>query len=937
MTRSRLRAVVSILLLLIVCGLAGYQLKSSFWLDNTSEASISALQSYWPSSRRTAASSLSQYGAEADKVVPALVKALGDSDKEVRLNALASLKVFGEQTKAAGPMLKEMLEHDPDNNIRKEAASLLGSIKDQAAIPSLIAALDDQDSGVRLEATRAVGRFGSGVSSPAVIDKLIAGVNPAQSDEQRDASVVALEAIAPDQERVARALADVLAKDSSPIVRNKALSLMSQAAFDFEIDSLIAALEDPSAEVKLAAGAHLARIGVKDARVVPALCKAARKPDDLTREGIGVNIERLVLPTELTDGPGGKLAQSYQTAVNELVSVLGTKGAAGREQILGVLSRVIATYQKTGAKALLQPASAAVAGVLARLDDEAEDIPLRIAGMNQFGVIQFETAGSRQGGATTVRADDASPDEVHARALWIVALGRALKSPVGVIRTRAFEILTDSFKHPHGDPAYAEAWQKVVPILAEAAKSQDPNTRNSALALLGILGPEAAGAVETVRSLASGSQDAAFRKSAEAAISSIDSLEGLKAKAPALRIAAAETLSRLDWRATRAVPSLIAALKDHETSVKVAAARALGTLDAYSKAAAPPLLTALSGEPEATARAAFLEALEAIAPGSPVVLDAHRNALHDPDSRVRKTALTFRKVQADDSWVAALGSALGDPAEEVRLAAGHSLVTILFEHPAVIPTLVKALGDDKQCKAVQDALDEHFEKTRDTADFGRVRRDVARLQATLGGAIPALRDALTLKHEEIIPRIYTLLGRIVAFARLSRSPELRKAIEPALETYLQGLNDSSPEIRQEVLAQLDAIPIRRGDIAAALIKYLERSDLADEDRQTAVNALAAQAVFVDSTPGMLDVLKPGIALLAKALDSPEAEVREAAARALGYIGNEARTTEAALHRLAGNDSKAAVRKTAENAIKAINGIAKMPPPPSPGGMGGARL
>ena len=75
MTRSIPRAVVSILLLLIVCGVAGYQLKSSFWPDNTSDASINGLQSYWPSTRRTAASSLSQYAAEADKVVPALVKA----------------------------------------------------------------------------------------------------------------------------------------------------------------------------------------------------------------------------------------------------------------------------------------------------------------------------------------------------------------------------------------------------------------------------------------------------------------------------------------------------------------------------------------------------------------------------------------------------------------------------------------------------------------------------------------------------------------------------------------------------------------------------------------------------------------------------------------------------------------------------------------------
>ena len=218
-----------------------------------------------------------------------------------------------------------------------------------------------------------------------------------------------------------------------------------------------------------------------------------------------------------------------------------------------------------------------------------------------------------------------------------------------------------------------------------------------------------------------------------------------------------------------------------------------------------------------------------------------------------RIAVTFRRVPTDDTWVAALGSALGDPAEEVRLAAGRGLAVILFEHPAVIPGLVKALGDEKQSKAVRAVLDEHFEKTKDAADFGRVRGDLARLQVTLGAAIPALRDARTLKNEELVARVFSLLGRIVTFSRLSRDAELRKAIEPAVETYLEGLDDSSPKIRQEVLARLDAIPIRRSEIASALIKYLERSNLGDADRQTAVTALAAQSGFADSTPGMLEL------------------------------------------------------------------------------------
>ena len=78
----------------------------------------------------------------------------------------------------------------------------------------------------------------------------------------------------------------------------------------------------------------------------------------------------------------------------------------------------------------------------------------------------------------------------------------------------------------------------------------------------------------------------------------------------------------------------------------------------------------------------------------------------------------------------------------------------------------------------------------------------------------------------------------MSFGRLSRNEELRKAIESALETYLGGLNDGDAEIRQEVIGQLDGIPIQRTAIAAVLAKFLERSDVSQDDRQAAVTALA---------------------------------------------------------------------------------------------------
>ena len=93
---------------------------------------------------------------------------------------------------------------------------------------------------------------------------------------------------------------------------------------------------------------------------------------------------------------------------------------------------------------------------------------------------------------------------------------------------------------------------------------------------------------------------------------------------------------------------------------------------------------------------------------------------------------------------------------------------------------------------------------------------------------------------------FRLLGRIVSFLRLSRDEDLREAVEPALQVYLQGLDEDDPAIHKEVLGHLDAIPIRRPDIVAALQKFLQRSDLPAENRETALLALKAQTAAADS-------------------------------------------------------------------------------------------
>jgi HEAT repeat protein len=838
----------SIFLALIICVLVGLVVKDILPIDTSCETQVRALDSHWAGRRKEAATALAQFPGKADTVVPALVKALGDPDTEVRLSALESLVIFGEKSKPAGPVLRKMLGKDMDRRIRQRAAALLGVIEDRDAIPSLVKGLDDSDPGVRLEATRSLGRIGGGVASGPVVEALLATLGSDQSEELRKASIETLDSLGRNQERVARALAEAAAKDAGPQVRAKAVSMMKRPAFDFQFDALIAALEDPTPQVRLTAGANLASIGLTDDRTVPALCRAALHADYATREGIGLNIEQLALQGPDDKTPDDRMARRYQAAVLEFQSVLETRGAAAREQILNVLARLIVRYQESGKPALMEPARAAAAAALARIEDEHEEISLRIHAVNLWTAIQPIRKSSGPGRAASRSAAPAARDELHARALWIAALARAVTSAAAPVRFRSLEILADSFNDPGTDPSFREAWRKAAPALARATASEDGEVRIGALAILNMLGPEAGEALPALRTVLHKTRDSALRSAAEKAIKSISCADDLNAKNPALRIAAASALGQFGWRAAPALPALIATLKDGQSEVRLAVVNALGALGHVSATAVTPLAIAQAGEADAVVRAAIVRALEAIAPGTPPVLDAHVKALRDPDPRVREAAARFQDVPADDSVVSPLGSALADPNEKVRLVAAGSLTRVLFANPAVVPVLCKALGDRTRRTTVLETLGSHLETTSDWDDWVRAP-NLPGLKVTLGAAIPALTEALSLKDEAVSPVVFGLLGRILSFSAMSKNEELRKSIEPALQVYLNGLHESDPSIREEVLSRLDSIPIRRAEIVAALRKFLERSDQSAEDRESALLALKAQSAVAGSDAG----------------------------------------------------------------------------------------
>jgi HEAT repeat protein len=453
----------------------------------------------------------------------------------------------------------------------------------------------------------------------------------------------------------------------------------------------------------------------------------------------------------------------------------------------------------------------------------------------------IEQRASRTANASSSSAP-AATDELQAQALWIEPLCRMLNSSLWESSHRAGQMLIESFGSSDASPAVRAAWRKGVPSLVRAITSADPTVRHGTLTILSLLGPEAGDALASVQSLMSSTQDGGLRSAAHGVLKSISCGSELTDNDPALRVAASKTVAGLGWRASSALPALFNNLSAPDPTVRIAAIDALGALGKVSETAVQPLASALRAETDAAIRAAIVRALEAIAPGTPSVLDAHLIALRDPDPAVRAAGAGFTKVPSDDAVVSALVTALGDPSEDVRQKVASSLTEILFESSAVAPAILNALRDSIQRKAVVEALGKQLTNARASADFRRVRT------AALSGVIRALSEALSLDDEGIRLVVYRALGRIVAFSRLSDDENIRKAIEPAFPVYLGGLDEKDPAIRAELLSSLRWVTFHREDTTASLNKFLERPDLFDDERQKALVALKA----LTAAPGAAD-------------------------------------------------------------------------------------
>jgi len=306
---------------------------------------------------KAAAAALGEIGAPA---VPGLLAALRDAEEDVRREAAWVLGKIGDA--AAVPGLLAAL-HDADVDVRVAAAAALGQIGDATAVPGLLAALHDADVDVRWTAARALERIGDAAAVPG----RLAALGDADADV-RWAAAVALGQIG-DNAAVPGLLAAL--GDADADVREAAAAALGEIGDAAAVPGLLAALRDADWRVRRAAARALRWIG--DAAAVPGLLAALGDAYADVREAAAAALGEI---GDAAAVPGllAALGDANADVREAAAAALGEIGAPAVPGLLAALGDADERVREAAAEALGQIGAPAVPGLLAALGDADADV-----------------------------------------------------------------------------------------------------------------------------------------------------------------------------------------------------------------------------------------------------------------------------------------------------------------------------------------------------------------------------------------------------------------------------------------------------------------------------------------------------------------------------------------------------------------------------------
>ncbi|MCB9451340.1 MAG: HEAT repeat domain-containing protein [Anaerolineaceae bacterium] len=227
---------------------------------------INTLADISPDVRKAAAETLEKLGDP--RAVAPLINALADDNWEVRWSIIRTLEQLYKPTLES---LLDILRHE-NTNVRVWAVNGLGKLEDTHAIELLIQALTDPDSEVRKSAARILGDLGE----PALLPLFNALRH--ENTEVRKISAQILEKLG--DVRAFEPLIDALA-DGDDGVRRSAASALGKLGDVRAFEPLIDALADGDDGVRRSAASALGKLG--DVRAFEPLIDALADGDDGVR------------------------------------------------------------------------------------------------------------------------------------------------------------------------------------------------------------------------------------------------------------------------------------------------------------------------------------------------------------------------------------------------------------------------------------------------------------------------------------------------------------------------------------------------------------------------------------------------------------------------------------------------------------------------------
>lgn len=262
---------------------------SQEWIRSLGDSSVAT--------RVTAADALGRIlriQPKSPDVVRALIRALGDTDDQVRRAAASALTAEGVRAEGAITGLHEALHDSAHAEMRYAAALVLGRLGSSAGrgtVEALAESIEDPDPRVRAAAMEALGKMG--LESAPTVDAVQARTRDADPEVRLKAFETLLRIRDPDTAAVnvlRTGLSDSVSSVRSGVAHLLA-GLRERAAP--ATPELIERLGDPEPSVRLAAALALGTIGQAACGALSALRAARNDSDPRVREQVRVAIARI--------------------------------------------------------------------------------------------------------------------------------------------------------------------------------------------------------------------------------------------------------------------------------------------------------------------------------------------------------------------------------------------------------------------------------------------------------------------------------------------------------------------------------------------------------------------------------------------------------------------------------------------------------------------